>query len=293
MKGRLTSKLLVAGALAGGVLVLFTPIASPAINTTSAAAGAVKPNAASQPGGSAIRYSAGIADILKMADAKVDQEVIKAYIRTSPTAYNLSATEIIALTEHGISPEISTGLIQRGGELRAQAMRAGQLAASLPARPAYQGAVTSYAVAPAYDYSTQPVYPAYSYGYPGYSYGWYDYGYSWPSYWPSFYCGGYPYRSYYHYPYYSGARGYGYPRYPAAYQPHGYSGHPVAFAGHASGFHSAGGFGGHPASFAGHGGGFGRPAASFAGHGGGFGRPGASFAGHGGGFGGHASGRGR
>ena len=208
-KGRWTSQALAAGAFAAGMLALLAPVTSPAINAVPAPAAAVKPAAASQPGGATLRYSAGIADILKMTDAKVDPEVIKAYVRNSPTAYSLSAAEIIALKEHGISPEIIMALIQRGGELRAQAMRAGQPAANPPVQPAYPSAVTPYTAPPAYDYSTPPAYADYSYVYPGYDYGCYGYGYGWPYCGLSFGFGGYPYCGYYGYPYYCGYYGYG------------------------------------------------------------------------------------
>src|SRR5262245_52459242 len=66
------------------------------------------------------RLSAGVAEIIKMFDAKVDIEVIKTYIRNSAVPYYLSATEIIFLKERGIPNEVIASLIQRGGELRAQ-----------------------------------------------------------------------------------------------------------------------------------------------------------------------------
>ena len=162
LKGRWAGAWVATGALAAGVLALFAPVTLPAINTTPAAAAAAKPNAASQPGGSAVRYSAGTAEILKMADAKVDSEVIKAFIKTSPTAYNLNAAEIIALKEHGLSPDIIMAIIQHGGELRAQAMRAGQSAANPPVEPPYPSTAIPYTEAPAYDYSAPLVYPDYS-----------------------------------------------------------------------------------------------------------------------------------
>src|SRR5262245_16524659 len=42
-------------------------------------------------------FSAGIAEILKLADAKLDAEVIKAFIKNSPTPYDPTASEIILL----------------------------------------------------------------------------------------------------------------------------------------------------------------------------------------------------
>jgi len=105
-----------------------------------------------------------------MMDAKVDPEVVKAYVGASMTAYNLNAAEIIALKERGISAEILTAMIQRGGELRGQGLRSGQPAMSQPVQPVAPGTATPYAPAPAYDYSAQPVYPSYTYSYPAYSY---------------------------------------------------------------------------------------------------------------------------
>jgi hypothetical protein len=117
-----------------------------------------------------------------MTDAKVDPEVLKAYVRTSMSAYNLSAAEIIALKERGISAEILTTMIQRGGELRGQALRSGQPAMSQSVQPVAPGTATPYAPAPAYDYSTQPVYPADTYSYPAYSYAYPVDSYSYPAY---------------------------------------------------------------------------------------------------------------
>jgi len=192
------------------------------------------------------RFSPGIPEILKMIDAKVDIEVIKAYIKNSLVAYNPQPSEIIALKDRGVPNEVLTVLIQRGGELRAQA----------PAQPA-----RAPAIAPPYDsgtpyvYGSQPgmpyetAYPDYGYSYPSYPslYSYYSYGYpyygysSW--YWPSFYFGYYPYHGYHHYGY-----GYGYG--------HHYSGYGNHFNGHshgiqASGSSHVGGFGGQPWAAAG------------------------------------------
>ena len=181
---------------------------------------AVSQGAAAAPTAPAARYSPGIADIVKMVDAKVDAEVIKTYIKNSPTAYNPSATEIIALKDHGVGPEILTAMLQRGAEVRAQSMQAAQAAPSAVAPQAYPGAANPYAPAPGYDYSAQPVYPNYAYSYPAYSYAYpsvrrtvsgYGCGYAWPYFWPSlsFAFGCYPYGGYcgYRYPFGYGGRG--------------------------------------------------------------------------------------
>src|SRR5215470_14506563 len=55
------------------------------------------PQAATSPHSSPVQYSAGIAEVLKMVDAKVDETVIKAYIESSQVAYNPSVSELIML----------------------------------------------------------------------------------------------------------------------------------------------------------------------------------------------------
>ena len=148
MKSRLTAAWIVAGAL-----VLGAPVTSRAINAAAPTAGAVNQDAPAAQNAPVARFSPGVADIVKMVDAKVDPEVIKTYIQHSPTAYNPSATEIIALKDHGVGPEILTAMLQHGAEVRAQAMRAASAAANAPAPQAASGAVNPYA--PAYDYSAQ------------------------------------------------------------------------------------------------------------------------------------------
>ena len=183
MKSHLMNFWLVAGAV-----VLCAPVPSRAINAVAPATEGVPQEAPGAPTAAPARYSAGVADIVKLADAKVDAEVIKTFIRNSPIAYNPSATEIIALKDRGVGPEILTAMLQRGAEVRAQSMRAAQGAQ----RPS-PGAVNPYAPAQGYDSSTQPVYPNYAYSYPAYAYDYplyvgaypaYGYGYSWPYLWP-------------------------------------------------------------------------------------------------------------
>jgi hypothetical protein len=133
-----------------------------------------------------MRYSTGIADIVKMVDAKVDAEVLKAYIKDSPAAYNPGASEIISLMQRGVPADVLTALLQRGGELRAQAATTSQ-PPFVQTAPAPEAPVPAYS----YDYGSEPYsvdstyYPAYGYGYPyydNYNYGWYNYGYPWPFY---------------------------------------------------------------------------------------------------------------
>src|SRR5256885_13075547 len=71
-----------------------------------------------EAGVAAPRFSPGIGDVVKMVDAKIEADVIVAYINSSRTPYNPSVNEIIALKEHGVSSVILTAMLQHGGELR-------------------------------------------------------------------------------------------------------------------------------------------------------------------------------
>ncbi len=143
-----------------------------------------------------VMFSQGLADILKLVEARVPPDVIKAFITNSTVAYNPSAAEVIALQQRGVPPDVLAALLARGGQLRAQAVQAQQantaVTASIPSATA-----NAYAPAPSYAPAAEPAYsaPAYAYApayaaYPGYyDYGLNYYGYAWPyyySYYPVF-----------------------------------------------------------------------------------------------------------
>src|SRR5439155_22270959 len=73
----------------GGLIAASLTTTSPAVTVSATAeitgSQAVAPAA----------HSAGVSEILKLVDAKVDAEVIKAYIHNSPVPYNPNAAEII------------------------------------------------------------------------------------------------------------------------------------------------------------------------------------------------------
>jgi hypothetical protein len=256
-----------------------------------------------------------VLEVLKMLEAKVDSEVIKAYIKNSLVPYNLSASEIIHLKKQGVPDDILTALLQRGAEVRAQATSSSVMqGTAVP--PDYQA--TPYASMNPYDYSGggqyYPDYPYYSsYPYYPYSYWWYNnYWYPWGayySYWPYFFADhhhshGHDHIDHHgHGDFHNGFHGHNSFNRPnqAASSPFGtftgrtagFSGnramspfspvapHRTGFASSPTGFRPATGFSApRPAGFSG-----GRPATSFASHVGGF-RSGGGFAGRGGG-GGH------
>ena len=158
----------------------------------------------------------GVADIARMAQAKVSDSVILAYINNSGTVYNLDANQIIYLRDIGVSePVLSAMLDQR------------QKYATQPTNPAPQP--ESPAPAPATDYAqpqtsyaepapaAAPVSTVYVIPYNGAGY-----TYSSGCYYP-----------FYH-PYYPGY----YRRYPVCYNGFAYGG--VYSGGYVAGYHSPG-----------------------------------------------------
>lgn len=116
---------------------------SPATSSASVAPLILSGRQSDRPAGT---YSPRVTEIIKMLDAKVEVQVILAYIQNSSIPYNPDATELIALKEHGASAEMLTALLHRGDELRLQLAQA-QSTANPPA------------AAPAYDYAPEPAYP--------------------------------------------------------------------------------------------------------------------------------------
>jgi hypothetical protein len=183
-----------------GALATATPVWAAATTSTS-----------TTPYASVPQYSPGVGDVVRMINAKVDLEVVKAFIRSSPIPYNPSATEIIALEQSGVTDDIIKAMLERGGELRARAMAAAQQnLGATPAMPSYNPNATppTYPSYPGYDYGTTAgSYPDYSYDNPSYVYdagypyyGYYGYpwvGVGWGGYWGWPWYGGY-YGRYYH-----------------------------------------------------------------------------------------------
>ena len=251
--------------------------------------------------------SAALEEIDKLLDAKVDVEVIRAYIQNSPVSFRLSASDLIALKDRGASAEILKALIEhqpQAAVVTAPAPQAPgpQTAPNYPMGPAVEAPMTG----SDYGYGSYPVYgnnyyPSYPYYYPSYAYASYGWPYFYFGYYPG-YCysrgyGGYWGHGYGHYPYY----GYGHYPYSGHYYGHGgltaiHSTHGGTFAGTHSGtfmgsggFHSGGTFHTSTSGFHG-GGGFQASNGGFhsgGGGGGGFHGGGGGGGSHGGGGGGH------
>ena len=134
----------------------------------------------------------GVSQILQLAQAKVSDDTIIAFVRNSGNSYGLSADQIIYLQKQGLSSAVITAMLNqpRTGALASTPAPATPTPASdapAPAAPASavpdytQSATSTATVAPTVTYvQTQPAttyyYPYYySYGYPYYypAYGFY------------------------------------------------------------------------------------------------------------------------
>ncbi len=99
------------------------PASSASVKPATAKAGQSE---TSGPGAkSPAQYPAGVDELLKMVQAGVSKDVMKAYIETAQVASPLSAADIVALKEHAVPDDLTVALLKRGAELAAQANQAG------------------------------------------------------------------------------------------------------------------------------------------------------------------------
>lgn len=160
-----------------------TPAAAPAATTT-------KP-----------QLSYGLEDVVKLTKAGVNEAVILVYLQNSGVAYNLTAQDLIQLQEAGVSTTVTAALMQRGEQVKQNALQAAKQIQTAQAQAAQTTAAQQAAINAATPTYTVPAstvtyigYPSsynYVYRYPAY----YDYGYCAPRtyYYPA-------YSSYYSYP---------------------------------------------------------------------------------------------
>jgi hypothetical protein len=123
----------------------------------------------------ALNNSSPLNEITELTKAGVGDPVILTYIQNSGTSYNLSAQDIIKLRDQGVSPEVTSALIQRGTEVRQAAQEAANTsqATAVTAVPSYQTTPVVEVTTPApINYVLTPVRPASTVsvtyiGYPG------------------------------------------------------------------------------------------------------------------------------
>ena len=68
--------------------------------------------------------SAGVEELLKMLQAGVSKDVIRAYIETSQAVPQLSASDIVKLKERGLPDDLTLALMKRKAELATEARQA-------------------------------------------------------------------------------------------------------------------------------------------------------------------------
>ena len=113
MKTRFLSLLALSGVLGGTTLIanaLETPSVQANVNVSAA------------PAAGASRYSGRINEVVALAQSGVDQNIVMSFIKTSPGPFQPSADEIIKLRDAGVSSDVITAMMQRGAELRDQAV---------------------------------------------------------------------------------------------------------------------------------------------------------------------------
>ena len=93
------------------------PAADPAVASANASAPATVIKKF-DPG--TIQLSAGVQDVVRLAQAGVSENVIKAFVEKSNIPYNPTAEEIIFLTDIGIPNTLITAMLQQGNKVREQ-----------------------------------------------------------------------------------------------------------------------------------------------------------------------------
>ncbi len=154
----LAAWLMISGTLAGAATVAS---ASPTA-TNQGEALSTNQSKSFSPAVPRVRFSPGIVDIVRMVQAKVDPEVILAYIKNSPVPYNPGAGEIIALKARGVPQDILAALLEHGAELRTKSLAPAQTPAYPPGPPAGPPAPPP-SMYPSY--GGYPAYPPVNYSY--------------------------------------------------------------------------------------------------------------------------------
>lgn len=135
----MVSRLAVMGVIVAGCSALQlnaqeAPKAPPAVKSVETAAPA--------------QLSSGVADVLKLVQAKTGDEIVIAFIGKSTASYSLGASEIIYLREQGVSDVVISAMLKKSAKA---AVATAPAPAPVPAQaeaPAPAPAATSY-VAPA------------------------------------------------------------------------------------------------------------------------------------------------
>ena len=117
-----------------------------------------KPISTAKPLPPAVRPTAPVAEVLKLADSGVEEGVMLAFVTNSTSIFNLGAEEIIYLNDIGVPSAVITAMIQRDQVLKASFANTAPAPAApapAPAEPAPAAAEPPPAPSPA-DMAPQP-----------------------------------------------------------------------------------------------------------------------------------------
>src|SRR6266446_8227719 len=64
--------------------------------------------------------SPAVAEVLRLAESGVSEDVVMAYIQNSPAGFNLSADQILYVRDLGLSSQVITAMLNRDAALRSQ-----------------------------------------------------------------------------------------------------------------------------------------------------------------------------
>ena len=96
------------------------PIAAPTVSAPVKDAAVAKPEKKDAPGAQPTAYPpVSIAEVLKMIEAGVSPEIIKAYVEGSPAAYDPNAADLITLKINGVPDDVTAALMKRVAEIKA------------------------------------------------------------------------------------------------------------------------------------------------------------------------------
>ena len=126
--------------------------------------------------------SAGVAEVVKLFQNGINQEVMVSYVNNAPGAFDLGAEGILYLNRLGVPPEVVQAMLQHDRPRQASATAPLQTpavpAATYEAAPAPVPVETPGTPAPAVTVIGSADYPYYDYGWPAYDAGgYYD---NWP-----------------------------------------------------------------------------------------------------------------
>ena len=95
-----------------GFILLLGVFGAPVLSSVSQPAPVVRVDTTPQPA-----VSPQTAEVLKLANSGVGDDVVLAYVKNSQARFNLSATDIVALKNGGVSEPIITAMLKRDKDL--------------------------------------------------------------------------------------------------------------------------------------------------------------------------------